>query len=198
MWQVSASVGYERNEFTATESSGPIYGVGFIWRPSQRTNVVGDWEHRFFGSSYQFSFDHATPLSVWSVQASRSITSYPQQFATVPGGVNIAAFLNNLFVLRVPDAADARATHRGVHRRPRLAAVDLGSGQPVHGADPCCNNRRAGAMGLIGARNSVFVNLLPRQERTDHRPPAGRCRRCLSPATTTRRSGAALVLVRAS
>jgi uncharacterized protein (PEP-CTERM system associated) len=158
IWQVSASVGYERNEFTATESSGPIYGVGFIWRPSQRTNVVGDWEHRFFGSSYQFSFDHATPLSVWSVQASRSITSYPQQFATVPGGVNIAAFLNNLFVLRVPDATE---------RAQLIAAfiADRGLPQSTSGAvnlyteQILLQQSASGSMGLVGARNSVFVNV---------------------------------------
>lgn len=155
-WQLSASGGYERNEFTATSSSGPIYGVGFIWRPSQRTTVVADWEHRFFGSSYNFSFDHATPLSVWNFQASRAITSYPQQFATVPGGVNIAAFLNGLFVLRVPDPAQRALLiaqfiqERGLPAN-TLNAVNLYTEQIL------LQESASGTVGLLGARNSVFV-----------------------------------------
>ena len=157
-WQVSASGGYESNEFTATSSSGPIYGVGFIWRPTPRTNLVADWEHRFFGSSYNLSFDHSTSLSVWSVRASRSITSYPQQFATVPGGVNIAAFLNGLFVQRVPDAAerarliDAFIQDRGLPAT-TSGAVNLYSEQIL------LQESASGSVGLIGARNSVFVNV---------------------------------------
>ena len=41
-----------------TSSSNVTYGAGFVWHPTPRTNVAGDYEHRFFGSSYQFSFDH--------------------------------------------------------------------------------------------------------------------------------------------
>jgi uncharacterized protein (PEP-CTERM system associated) len=156
-WQVSASAGYERNKFTATESSGSIYGVGFIWRPTQRTNVVGDWEHRFFGSSYNFSFDHATPLSVWNVQASRSITSYPQQFATVPGGVNIAAFLNGLFVLRVPDAAE-RAQLIAQFIQDRGLPSTTSSAVNLYTEQILLQQAASGTFGLIGARNSIFVN----------------------------------------
>lgn len=157
-WQVSASVGYESNEFTATSSSGSIYGVGFVWKPTQRTNVVADWEHRFFGSSYKFSFDHATSLSVWNVQASRSITSYPQQFATVPGGVNIAAFLNNLFVLRVPDATERAQLINAFIQDRGLPATTSGAVN-LYTEQILLQEAASGSMGLIGARNSVFVNL---------------------------------------
>lgn len=157
LWQVSASAGYERNEFTATSSSGPIYGVGFVWRPSPRTNLVGDWEHRFFGSSYNVSLDHVRPLSVWRFQASRSITSYPQQFASVPGGVNIAAFLNGLFVLRVPDPTErAQRVNQFIQDR-GLPATTSG---PVnlYSEQILLQESATATVGLLGLRNSVFLS----------------------------------------
>ena len=57
--------------------SGVTYGVGGTWHPTDRTNVDAKWEHRFFGASYNVLFDHRTPLSVWSLRASRDITNYP-------------------------------------------------------------------------------------------------------------------------
>ena len=39
----------------------------------------------------------------------RTITTYPQQIAAVPGGVSVAAFLNNLFVLRISDTAERQS-----------------------------------------------------------------------------------------
>jgi uncharacterized protein (PEP-CTERM system associated) len=157
-WQLSASGGYERNEFTATQSSGSIYGVGFAWRPTQRTNVVADWEHRFFGSSYQFSFDHATPLSVWNIQAGRAITSYPQQFARVPGGVNIAAFLNGLFSLRVPDAAE-RAQLIAQFMQDRGLPTTTSAPVNLYTEQILLQETATASLGLVGARNSVFLNV---------------------------------------
>src|SRR5262249_39844623 len=79
--RVSASRGYEDNRYTFTTPRGPIYDGGAEWRPSRTMTVKGNWEHRFFGASYDFSFDDRTPLSTWSVKATRNITSYPQQLA---------------------------------------------------------------------------------------------------------------------
>jgi len=68
-----ASVGYEDNEYQFTHSQGAIYGAGIEWSPTERTKVVGLYEHRFFGASYLGSFSHRTPLSEWSVSVSRKI-----------------------------------------------------------------------------------------------------------------------------
>ena len=55
--------GYEDNQYPFSDYRGAIYGAGLRWEPDQRTNIVGNWEHRFFGSSYLFTLDHRTPLS---------------------------------------------------------------------------------------------------------------------------------------
>ena len=66
-WQLSASVGYEDERYPLTHFSGVIYGIGGKWRPTERTSVDADWEHRFFGASYHVNFDHRTPLTLWSL-----------------------------------------------------------------------------------------------------------------------------------
>ena len=101
--ELSATVGYEDNELQFTTERGVTYGVGGRWHPTDRTNVDAKWEHRFFGASYNVLFDHRTPLSVWSLRASRDITNYPSQLAALPGGANVAGFLNSLLLSKVPD-----------------------------------------------------------------------------------------------
>jgi len=39
--QLSASAGWERNEFQFTNSQDVIYGVGFVWRPTPVTRALG-------------------------------------------------------------------------------------------------------------------------------------------------------------
>ena len=91
-------------DFRSTSYSGAIYGVGLQWNPNERTNVAGNWEHRFFGSSYLFSFDHRTPLSAIIVKASRDTTSYPQQFLSLPATGNVPlcsiSFCSRAFPIR--------------------------------------------------------------------------------------------------
>jgi uncharacterized protein (PEP-CTERM system associated) len=74
--RLSAISGYEQNHYPLSSSDNGIYGAGFEWHPTPRTDVVGWWEHRFFGGSYLLTVDHHTPLSVWKLHISRNVTSY--------------------------------------------------------------------------------------------------------------------------
>jgi len=104
--RVSATAGYEDNRYTFTEPHGVIYGASADWRPGPRTTLAGKWEHRFFGASYDFSFDNRTPRSTWNFKASRNLTSYPQQLASLPAGGDVASTLNQLFLSRIPDPTE--------------------------------------------------------------------------------------------
>ena len=124
-------------------------------RPSGRS-VVANWEHRFFGSSYLFTFDHRTPLSVVSLHASRNITSYPQQLATLPPTGSVAALLFSLFATRIPGSArsagelvDQFITRARACRRPSRAALSLYTQQIT------LQEHATATFGLLGARNSV-------------------------------------------
>jgi hypothetical protein len=54
-------------------------------READEQTTFTNYERRFFGASYR-SAEHRTPLSVWSLNASRNITSYPQELASLPAG----------------------------------------------------------------------------------------------------------------
>jgi uncharacterized protein (PEP-CTERM system associated) len=154
----SAHVGYEDNRYPLSDYSGAVYGVGIEWQPTERTKVVGTWEHRFFGSSYLFTFDHRTPLSVWSLSASRLISSYPQQLGTLTAGGNVPAMLDQLFVSRIPDPAERqRAVSSFVDSRG--LPTELSSPVSVYTQQITLNQNLSATMGLLGVRNSLFVTL---------------------------------------
>ncbi len=113
--RLSAIGGYEQNHYPLSSSDNGIYGVGFEWHPTPRTDVVGTWEHRFFGGAYLFTFDHRTPLSVWKVHISRNITSYPQQLASLPAGGDVAVAAQHAVPDDDPGSDPATADGRPVH-----------------------------------------------------------------------------------
>ncbi|HET8831972.1 MAG TPA: TIGR03016 family PEP-CTERM system-associated outer membrane protein [Casimicrobiaceae bacterium] len=166
--ELSASAGYEDNDYSLFTSSGAIYGGGFKWRPSSRSNVDADWEHRFFGSSYHVTLNHRTPLSVWSLRASRDITTYPQQLANLAAGVDVGTLLDGLFASRVTDPAQRQSFVDQLIRDRGLPSV-LSSPLALFSEQVTLQESLQGTAGLLGARNSIFVTLY----RTRNEPVAG-------------------------
>lgn len=155
--RVSASVGWEENRYVLTSSNDAIYGVGFRWRPTERTNVLGNWEHRFFGSSYNFSFEHRTQLSVWKIEASRNITTYPQQVAALAAGTNVSSYLNELFLSTYPDAV-ARQNAVDQFMRDRGLSTTLSNPLALYTEEILLVQQASATVGLVGARNAIFLS----------------------------------------
>jgi uncharacterized protein (PEP-CTERM system associated) len=154
--RLDASGGYEENKYPLTSYRGPIYGVGIEWNPTPRTNIVGNWEHRFFGSSYLFSFEHRTPLAVVEAKASRNTTSYPQQFLALPATNNVPLLLDFLLRSRIPDPAQRVDTIEKLIQDQGLPSVLTG---PVnlYTQQTYLYEYDNVTLASIGARNSVFV-----------------------------------------
>jgi uncharacterized protein (PEP-CTERM system associated) len=155
--QVHVDGGYEENQFPLASYKGPIYGIGFDWRPTERTNVGATWEHRYFGSSYLVNFNHRTPLSVWNFNASRNTTSYPQQLAALPAG-NVQGLLNQLFLSRIPDPAQRQIAIDTLIQSQGLPA-NLASPVSLYTQQILLTENATATLGLLGARNSVFMTL---------------------------------------
>jgi uncharacterized protein (PEP-CTERM system associated) len=100
---VYAIGGYEWNNYYLTQSDNIVYGAGGEWRPTERTLVKGNWQERFFGSSYLAQVTHRNPFTAFDVNASRNISTYPQQLFAAPAGGDLAALLNATFITRIPD-----------------------------------------------------------------------------------------------
>jgi uncharacterized protein (PEP-CTERM system associated) len=91
---------------------------------------------------------------VWSVEATREITSYPQQIAELGTG-NVASLLDTLFTSRIPDAAQRQQfvqqfiDERGLPQT--LSGPIALYTRQVH-----LQETFAATFGLLGVRNSVF------------------------------------------
>ena len=156
--QLSASVGYEDNDFGLTHDRGTIYGVGAKWHPTNRTAFDATWEHRFFGSSYLVNFTHRMPLIVWTLNASRNITSYPQQLATLATGFDVQSLLNQLFLSSIPDPAQRQTFVDQFIRNRGLPAV-LSSPVDLFSDQITLVQQVSASAGLIGARNSILFSV---------------------------------------
>ncbi|HEX8011832.1 MAG TPA: TIGR03016 family PEP-CTERM system-associated outer membrane protein [Casimicrobiaceae bacterium] len=154
--RASVSGGYEDNRYTFTEPRGAIYGGGAEWRPAPRTAVKGEWEHRFFGSSYQLSFDNRTPLSTWNVKASRNLTSYPQQLASLPAGGDVAATLNQLFLSRIPDPAERQSVVDQIISSAGLPAF-LSNPITLYAQQVYLQELARATVGILGVRNHLLL-----------------------------------------
>ena len=154
--RLSADVGYENNDYTFSQSRDTIYGVGATWHPTPRMNVDVHWEHRFFGSSYLFNFSNYTRLSTWNLSASRNITTYPQQIASI-ANVDTASLLNQLFLSTIPDP---------IERQNFINQYIQQNGLPAFQATPVyfytqtitLNEQASASVGLLGARNSIVFS----------------------------------------
>ena len=153
---LAASVGYEDNKFFFTRESGVTYGGGVEWNPNDRTSLNARAEHRFFGTSYNATFSYHTPLTVWSVNAFRDITSYPQQVATLPAGADVTAMLNSLFSSRVQDPAQRQALVDQVIQNRNLPLF-LTTPVALFTQQITLVESATATFGILGARNSIFL-----------------------------------------
>lgn len=156
--QVSGRVGYEDNQFLLTSSEGLVYGAGFEWNPSNRTSMGGFWEHRYFGSSFDWHMSHRLPNSAISASFTRGLSSYPQLALAIPAGTTVTQFLDAAFTTRIPDPAErAQAIDQFLARTglpPTLAA-------PVnfYGTSITLQNAQNLTYVLIGLRNAITFSL---------------------------------------
>lgn len=153
---LAASGGYEDNDFFSTRERGATYGAVVEWRPDGRTSLTARAEHRFFGASYDVSFDHHTPLTMWSFKATRNLTSYPQQLGTLPAGADVASLLDALFASRVQDPAQRQALVDEAIRQRGLPS-SLTSALALYAQQITLAESQTGTFGILGARNSIFV-----------------------------------------
>jgi uncharacterized protein (PEP-CTERM system associated) len=96
--------GYERNSFLSIRGSpsSPTWTVGFVWTPSERTNIVANGGKRFFGDTYFAEATHRTRLTTWNFSYIQDITTFNQQ-SLLGGGGGITNSLNQLIGAQFPN-----------------------------------------------------------------------------------------------
>ena len=99
---LTATGGYERNSFLSIRGSpsSPTWTAGFVWTPSERTNIVANAGERFFGDTYFADARHRTRLTMWNFSYVEDITTFNQQ--ALLGGFGIADSLSHLIAAQNP------------------------------------------------------------------------------------------------
>jgi uncharacterized protein (PEP-CTERM system associated) len=156
--QIAPRVGYERNDFPLQSSSNTIYGIGGQWRPSDRTQLSGYWEHRFFGGSYQAQISHRLPNVAFTADFQRGITSYPQLALSIPAGASVSQFVDAAFTTRIPDPAERAIAVQQFLANSGLPAV-LSTPVNFYGTSLTLQQSVNVQMVLIGKQNSVSFNV---------------------------------------
>lgn len=105
-FSLSARGGFEKTNITVEESRQTIYGAGFAWKPSARTDLNAFWERRFFGNGWNLAFNHRMPRLAWSLSWTRELQSFNENFLTLPVTNDVAALLDAAFATRIADAAE--------------------------------------------------------------------------------------------
>jgi uncharacterized protein (PEP-CTERM system associated) len=100
---LTATGGYERNSFLSIRGSpsSPTWSAGFVWMPSERTNIVANGGKRFFGDTYFAEASHRTRLTTWNFSYIQDITTFNQQ--SLLGGMGIMGSLNQLIGAQFPN-----------------------------------------------------------------------------------------------
>ena len=155
--------GYEWNNYYLTDSSGVVYGVGGEWRPSERTVVRGNWQERFFGSEYLAQVTHRNPHFALDVNASRNITTYPQQLFAAPAGGDVVALLNAAFTTRIPDQVQRAQAVQDYLRASGLPTT-LQSPLNLYVQQVSLYTQQTATFVLLGVRNSTAFTVYNRKQ----------------------------------
>jgi len=161
-WRLSLNAGYEDNQFLVDHFSGTTYGGGFAWHPSPRTNLDADAEHRFFGTAYHFLLSERLPLSIWTLRASRDITTYPQQIASLPAQGDVNTLLDSLFSSRITDPAARQAFVDQLISERGLPAT-LSQPLDLFTEQATLQQTIEGTVNLVGVRNTVLITAYHRR-----------------------------------
>jgi len=160
--RLDAIGGYEWNNYFVTKSENAVYGVGGEWKPTDRTVVVGDWQERFFGSSYLASLTHRNPYTALNINASRNTSSYPQQLFALPAGANLAALLDAAFMTRIPDPALREQAVQAFLNQTGLPAV-LQSPLNFYTQQVSLYDQQSATFTVLGIRNSLAFTIYNRK-----------------------------------
>jgi uncharacterized protein (PEP-CTERM system associated) len=154
--------GYEQNNYTITESSDIVYGGGGEWRPTERTVISGRYTHRFFGDSYLASIVHRNPFSAINVNASRNISTYPEQLFALPAGGDLAGLLDAAFTTRIPDPAQRAQAVQAFLSQTGLPAT-LQSPLNYYTQQILLIQQANATFTLLGVRNSLALTVYNRK-----------------------------------
>jgi uncharacterized protein (PEP-CTERM system associated) len=102
--RLTGAGGYEKFNYQSgtQKPEGAFWLLGFVWTPSDRTNISANGGKRFLGENYTLMANHYTRRTVWSLGYNEDITDTQSQFL-IPATIDTSVFLNQLLAASIPD-----------------------------------------------------------------------------------------------
>ncbi len=154
---VNVRAGYEWEIFPLSEGQGAIYGAGFAWLPTPRTNVTAWWEERFFGPSWLANISHRMPWFAVAASSSRLLSTGSQSLFNVPRTNDVFRSLDAILTTRVPDPIDRANAVRDLLLLTGLPPT-LGVPIPINSQRIDLHETHSVSAGFLGARNSLVFD----------------------------------------
>lgn len=152
--RVAAIGGAERNNFSSLslESYG-IYGAAFVWRPSDITDAHARWEHRFFGSSWEYGASHRRSRLAFTFTGTQNISTDAQRLGAAASGIAYDLVFTAL-TSRFPDPAERAIEARRLLQSGGIPA-DLNLPADFLTGGVFVERQQNASIALLGARNST-------------------------------------------
>ncbi len=98
--------GKERSEYALSSTTDTIAGLRVSWAPTERTELKGVYEQRFFGTGGSLQFTHRSPFVAFNLTAAREPNALGTSFQLNPGAGNVQSLLDAIFTTRYPNPAE--------------------------------------------------------------------------------------------
>ena len=156
-WVVGARAGVDQSEVLHQRHTDSLYGISLGWKPSLRTDLSANVEHRFFGLAGDLTLRHRTPLMSIALSVSRQPVLSSTSGGAFGQGPDLKALLDAILTTRYPDPTtrsglvDSLLTSRGLQTQfssPTNVVADYPQTQTYAGA----------TWVLLGSRNTATFN----------------------------------------
>jgi len=93
--------GRDHTRFQLNEFTDPLQGVTLNWKPSDRTELNGVAEQRFFGKGGELTLNHRSPYFTLFARLQRTPTTSSDSLGVLPAGADLAAALDEILATRI-------------------------------------------------------------------------------------------------
>jgi len=150
--------GAEKVESALASTSDQIVGGRISWAPTQRTELKGSYEKRFFGNGGSLEWRHRSPFIGMSLSAAREPTAVGSSFVLSPALGAVPTLLDAIYTTRYPDPMTRAAIVSGV-----ISGLGLPNalGEPVEVFSSYAQLRDSVSASIVfqGVRSTVAARL---------------------------------------
>lgn len=145
--------GREHNESQISDITSSRYGLMARWRPSSRTQLDAEVEHRFFGTGWDLHFRHRSPLAVFELLTQRVPSANPVSLDVGRARTDLGSMLESLWTSRFPNASERSQAARDILVRQQSS--DLGAPVDISSESAQLVQRNQLTVVLSGVRTTV-------------------------------------------